>query len=56
MPNNCASPDSQDNCLLTERAELYSKVIEGLDDVKSGRVKPLSEAIEELRKRRVKAD
>ena len=40
--------------LLTGRIELYSKALEGLESVKSGKTKPLTEAMGELRAKRSK--
>lgn len=36
------------------RLELYSKLIEGLDDIQSGNTKPLDEAMQSIRERRRK--
>ncbi len=36
------------------RLELYSKLIEGLDDIQSGNTKPLNEAMQSIREKRSK--
>lgn len=37
---------------LTSRFELYRLIQEGLDDVKAGRISPIEETLERVRKRR----
>lgn len=39
---------------LTSRFELYRLIQEGLDDVKAGRISPIEETLERVRRRREK--